>query len=491
MGLVVQTTASLLPIQLPAESEASQAGLLSGVFARLLAAAATPEQVALTPAGTAPGNLPGALGDPLALIDAPAAPPEGSEASPGAGDLAGAVAAALALVSGAAPAVADGPPVAPDGAVHGVAAADATTPGQLPHATPAGAGATGELATAVPEPSALPVEPSTGESLGSTLTAPSAEPSQGLPAETVMDVSLATASDQPAGGNPNLAATASGVDSSPAGLAPAPVTGEGEAQFAPHAAGTRTAPAGALPEQPPGGAGTDDRQPPGDSQSDAMESVVRFAGNAIDRSRTEGITAAPGSRENTPLPGARTTPKASEQGVAHAAAGSAVGRLREAPPPAAAAPGAAPAPAPSPAPPPQIDQAGTAIIERVEAGGGEATIHLEPAELGEVRIRVRIDSGVVHVDVHTSRPEAAQLFRDHTVDLTSLLGSRGLDLAGVFVGGGGDQAGHGQGQGTNQGRQSAEPGFASLLGFEEPALAERHNRLRAAYNPDGAHVYRI
>lgn len=131
------------------------------------------------------------------------------------------------------------------------------------------------------------------------------------------------------------------------------------------------------------------------------------------------------------------------------------------------------------------------VIERAERGGGDARIHLDPAGLGEVTIHVHTQGEHVRVDVRAERPEAAQLLRDHTQDLSALLGERGLNLSDVNVGlgrGNGDQN-----WGNEQGERNRPAGgeFASILGIGDTTPVETLNRLRAAYNPDGVHVYRV
>jgi hypothetical protein len=84
------------------------------------------------------------------------------------------------------------------------------------------------------------------------------------------------------------------------------------------------------------------------------------------------------------------------------------------------------------------------------------------------------------------------MLRDGSPSLQALLAQRGLDLGdATFL----LAQQHRQQQG-DAGEQSteAEPGFAGLLGFDEPGdPSATHNlqRLRSAYNPDGALLYRV
>ena len=141
--------------------------------------------------------------------------------------------------------------------------------------------------------------------------------------------------------------------------------------------------------------------------------------------------------------------------------------------------------------PPQVDQVASTVIETVDAGGGEARIHLDPADLGEVTIHVRTNGDTVHVEVRAERQEAMQLLRDHTQDLSNLLGERGLNLSDVNVGLGRGDQGRALGEASQREDRGAAGEFASILGGDDGAAIEIHQRLRAAYNPDGALVYRV
>ena len=219
-------------------------------------------------------------------------------------------------------------------------------------------------------------------------------------------------------------------------------------------------------------------------------SVVRSVGNAeSDTAADDGAKGNESSRKDHDV---RPAPRASESGLVHAAANSAVGESRAAQDAAPVdAPVAPDAPAPSAEVPPQVEHVARTVIERVERGGGEARIHLDPAGLGEVTIHVHTQGDHVRVDVHAERQEAAQLLRDHTQDLSTLLGERGLNLSDVNVGLGRGQSDQTWGQEQAQRNRPNAGEFASIFGAGDGAALETHNRLRAAYNPDGAMVYRV
>jgi flagellar hook-length control protein FliK len=218
-----------------------------------------------------------------------------------------------------------------------------------------------------------------------------------------------------------------------------------------------------------------------------QQGVVRFVGNA-QKGKHEGQQDGPGLPDHE-----RGVPRASAQGIAHASDNSAVAQLRTPAPDTPPVDQIAPPPPPAEQPQP-VEQVAQAVIEKLEDGGGEAHIRLDPPDLGEVTIHVKISGGHVRVDVHAERTETMQLLRDQALDLTSLLHGRGLDLTDVYVGLGGRQApdaGDDEGSGGRQGQGRGDE-FAALLGVdEEPPASDRYNRLRAVYNPDGSHVYRI
>jgi flagellar hook-length control protein FliK len=139
-----------------------------------------------------------------------------------------------------------------------------------------------------------------------------------------------------------------------------------------------------------------------------------------------------------------------------------------------------------------LTQVAEAVIEQLDSEGGEARIILDPPELGEIVIKLHARGEHVSIEVVAQRPEAIQMLRDGSPSLQALLQERGLDLSTAQF----TLSQHGR-QGGSQGDEQAaannNSGFAPLLGFDEPddAATRNHNRLRAAYNPDGAHLYRV
>ena len=214
-------------------------------------------------------------------------------------------------------------------------------------------------------------------------------------------------------------------------------------------------------------------------------SVVRSAGNAEQKGQPDGH-ANPGASDEKKNP----QPNASAQGIAHAAPNSAVGQLRVSETAVPDAPQVATTETPLPE---AVAHVGEAIVQKVELGGGEARLTLRPEALGEVVLHIRTDGDRVRVEIHAERAEAANLLRDHTQDLAQLLGQRGLNLTNVYVGLGGHGSNNQQGglPAWARPREQADGSFASLMGIEEPSAADRSNRLRSAYNPDGAMSYRV
>jgi hypothetical protein len=220
-----------------------------------------------------------------------------------------------------------------------------------------------------------------------------------------------------------------------------------------------------------------DQSPGGNGMPAIAASVVRPVGNA--ETDTAADNATPGGQAGDTLPdGAVPVLAATGNPPAPAPDG-----VTAAPAAAAAAPAA---------PEPPIDQVGRAVIEQVSEGGGEVHIRLDPPELGEVAIRVRIESHQVRVDIRVERPEALQLLRSAQLDLSSLLGERGLNLSDMFTTLDQGRSSWAGDPGGEDPATSSGDGFAAVLGIDEvPAALNHHRKLQGAYNPDGAYLYRV
>jgi flagellar hook-length control protein FliK len=95
------------------------------------------------------------------------------------------------------------------------------------------------------------------------------------------------------------------------------------------------------------------------------------------------------------------------------------------PAPHAAAPTPSIAPAANPAPAEQI--AAAVSVARTPTGSGQVTVHLEPAELGQVQIRIVHTSGVTaQIDIEVQHPQTLALLQHDEPQL-----HRALDQAGV------------------------------------------------------------
>ena len=410
-----------------------------------------------------------------------------------------------------------GSPTAPGDLFPALLAALAQTPSQITDtstapppqepATPRKHEPTTELTLAFVPVLQLPTAPAapTTPTSAPAQQLPTAAPSQTPPAAPSTSGAPAPLAAQLPGDQPPSPAEPNIVTSTnpPIAAAPEPPAGT---QTAPIPQPTANAATGPHPAQPTQSAATPrpaepdhpaaDRQPtqPGappqpaaTAEQPSAQGVVRPVGNA--KTETEAQQRpGPAAPENRPLP------RPAQPAIQHAAPNSAVAQIRQtAPAPSASTPQPTqPTPEPAPQAIHNLDALATTVIERVESGGGEARIHLEPAGLGEITIHLHARHDAVHLDVHAETPEAVQLLRDAATDLSSLLGQRGLNLAGLDIGLGSRSGGGSPWTPDTPPRPQAAPGqFAALLGIDDTAALAREQRLRAAYNPDGSLLYRI
>lgn len=109
-----------------------------------------------------------------------------------------------------------------------------------------------------------------------------------------------------------------------------------------------------------------------------------------------------------------------------------------------------------PAPPPFVEQVVDAVVEL--EGDREARVHLDPPELGDVLLRLRLDSGALHVDIRAERFEALQLFVSHRLLLEQQLNGRGFVLGGLALALGSEGDGDtGPGGGFSRERERGSP----------------------------------
>ncbi len=138
-----------------------------------------------------------------------------------------------------------------------------------------------------------------------------------------------------------------------------------------------------------------------------------------------------------------------------------------------------------------LPQVADAIVDRLNNDGGEARVILDPPGMGEIVIKLHATGGHVHVEVIAQRADALQVLRDGSPSLQTLLQDRGLDM-GMAQFTLSQQGQGGQQQAPDQSPKNTGNGFAQLMGIDEPDATNRNfNLLRAAYNPDGAHLYRV
>ncbi|KZY47402.1 hypothetical protein A3731_08105 [Roseovarius sp. HI0049] len=128
-------------------------------------------------------------------------------------------------------------------------------------------------------------------------------------------------------------------------------------------------------------------------------------------------------------------------------------------------PGAQPPPAPAQSAPPQVMQVSAAIRGSTE---GSFDIHLNPAELGKVRISLTPSDTGIMVSVLTDRPETLDLLRRHVDLLAQDFRDIGYESASFSFGGGEQDGPRSERERQAHGRTEAKPGEA-----QEPAATPK------------------
>lgn len=191
--------------------------------------------------------------------------------------------------------------------------------------------------------------------------------------------------------------------------------------------------------------------------------------------------------------GARGVPRASDVARNHADAHSALQRgealagLSEAPPSGSGPHSTTSAPSVSPSPPtsslPEPLQPVLDAIVELDRSGGEARIHLDPPELGEVFVRIHRGADGLAIEVRVERPDALQLFVTHRSAFELQLAQRGIALGGLAIDLASSWDGHAAPR-EDELPARADGTFAALVAGS-PAPNALQRRARLAYNPDG------
>ncbi|MFT5373316.1 MAG: flagellar hook-length control protein FliK [Candidatus Latescibacterota bacterium] len=114
------------------------------------------------------------------------------------------------------------------------------------------------------------------------------------------------------------------------------------------------------------------------------------------------------------------------------------------------------------------------VASLVRAGGAEMRLQLQPADLGEIELRVRTTEAMVRGEMLVQNPEVKQLLDQHMDRLRAALAEEGLELQGFNVDVG-DQSrfardGEGEQEGSRQ-RQGAGNGIEGAESTAEDAVA--------------------
>ena len=145
------------------------------------------------------------------------------------------------------------------------------------------------------------------------------------------------------------------------------------------------------------------------------------------------------------------------------------------------APAAEPQEGEGPVRPRFVDQVVEAVVEL--EGDREARVHLDPPELGEVLLKLRVDSGAVRVDIRAERFDVLQLFVAHRPLLEQQLGARGFALGGLSLALASDPGNGRDSQGGSAWEREREG--AAVFPDREPSIGGSPWRVRRRFNPHG------
>lgn len=134
---------------------------------------------------------------------------------------------------------------------------------------------------------------------------------------------------------------------------------------------------------------------------------------------------------------------------------------------------------------PGVDQLARGIIDYLRAGRQAAVLHLEPPELGKVKIDLRMEDGQLHLRIAAEGDDSQRLIENHLPELHQALRVGQIEVADVRVTQGDGPGGSGLAQNSNQsaqGRQDARHGFAGSASRDE---SESGSPPPPRHSPDG------
>ena len=138
-----------------------------------------------------------------------------------------------------------------------------------------------------------------------------------------------------------------------------------------------------------------------------------------------------------------------------------------------------------PAARPEMDQLARGIVDHLRAGRQAAVLHLDPPELGKVKIDLRMEDGQLHLRIAAEGDDSQRLIEHHLPELHQALRVNQIEVADVRVSQGDWPGGSGLGQNSNQsatGRRDASHGFA---GSESRDESESGSPPPPRHSPDG------
>ncbi|MFN9104331.1 MAG: flagellar hook-length control protein FliK [Betaproteobacteria bacterium] len=336
------------------------------------------------------------------------------------------------------------------------------------------AAAAGRNDAAIPEESRGPrAEDPQGDGTGEAATAPA------TPADAA---DAATTRARPGAGGPGLdeAARGGGTSLDAAAVEAALASAEAAAGGAPFDGASRGTPALPAPGRgstgPRGTALAAEQLRAGAAADPSSGAAPEAAGTATHGGFTVALRSASVAGTGA---GAESAASAASPALAGAPATGALGSPSPLPPAPAAAPPAEAAVAARPGSPAFAGELSARLVTFVREGVEHGRLHLNPAEMGPVEVRIRIDGDAARVVLAADQAPTRQWLEQALPALAAGLCEAGLTLAGGGVferGAGGGDGGRAPEGGRGNGRGNADAGLEAGLepaAVREPALPRR------------------